>query len=294
MFDIPTASLPRLKDLPATGGLSVELVPVLDGVPEGTRTLAVALNDRQYMDIFSVFCADLVTRMSACTNTSDAIVLLLNRLERWQLFLGRAVDGLNQQEQIGLFGELWILREILIPFGGIGMVDAWCGAQRAPQDFIVPGVCAIEVKTTAARTLSHVRVHGETQLDGTGLTCLFLACVRLERDAATAETLNDLVDGLKSVVAAPEFAAVLEQRIAAAGWFERHRQRYQANRFAIAQRRFFRVEDGFPRLRRAELATGIDEVAYRVDLRACQAAECAQAEVESELLRLQLHSRHRS
>jgi len=292
MFDIPAASLGPLKDLPATGGLSVEILPALQGVPAAQRTLAVALDDAQYADIFSVFCADLVDGMSNCTCVQDAVVLLLARLERWQRFLGKAGEGLSQQAQIGLFGELWVLREILIPLGGICMIDAWCGAQRAPQDFIVSDVCAIEVKTTAATSLSHVRIHGERQLDDAGLTCLFLMCLRLQRDELTGKTLNDLVDDLwRMADIAPEFAALLEQRIADAGWLERHRKRYEANRLTVAQRRFFHVDEGFPRVLRGALTTGIDEVEYRLDLRACGSAERGQAEVESTLRGLPLRFR---
>ena len=289
MFDIPTTSLGLLKVLPSAGGLSVELVPILHGVPEGQRTLAVALDDRQYADIFTVFCADLVGGFSRCMNVQDAVLLLVNRLERWQRFLGKASDGLSPQAQIGLFGELWMLREILVPLGGIGMVDAWCGALRAPQDFIVPSVCAIEVKTTSTQSLSHVRIHGERQLDETGLICLFLSCLRLQRDEASGKTLNDLVDELGQIAGvAPEFAVLFEQRIADAGWFERHRQRYEANRLVVAQRRFFHVGDGFPRLLRATLTAGIDDVEYRLDLRSCEFAERSQTEVEATLRGLPL------
>ncbi len=292
MFDMPLACLGLLNDLPATAGLSVELAPALQGVPEGQRTLAVALEDRQFADIFSVFCADLVDGISGRSAVQDAIVLLLNRLERWQRFLGQASEGLSQQAQIGLFGELWLLREILVPVCGIGMVDAWCGAQREPQDFVVPGVCAIEVKTTAAKSLSHVRIHGERQLDSTALTCLFLACLRLQRDDRAGKTLNDLVDELMRLAeTAPEFSTLLEQRISDAGWLERHRQRYVVNRFVVAERRFFNVEEGFPRLLRGALAAGIDEVEYRLDLRACGFAERGQAQVESTLLALPLPTR---
>jgi hypothetical protein len=67
MFDMPVACLGVLKDLPATGGLSVELAPALQGVSEGQRTLTVTLEDRQYADIFSVFCADLVDGISSAS-----------------------------------------------------------------------------------------------------------------------------------------------------------------------------------------------------------------------------------
>lgn len=292
MFDMPIAGLGLLKDLPATAGLSVELAPALQGVAEGQRTLAVSLEDRQFADIFSVFCADLIDGISSCSSVQDAIVLLFNRLTRWQRFLGQASEGLSHQAQIGLFGELWVLRELIVPISGIGMVDAWCGAQRQPQDFVVPGVCAIEVKTTAAKSLSHVRIHGERQLDSTGLTCLFLACLRLQRDEGAGETLNDLVDDLMRLAeTAPEFSTLLEQRISDAGWLERHRQRYVVNRFVVAERRFFHVAEGFPRILSGALPAGVDEVEYRLDLRACGFAERGQAQLESTLRGLPLPTR---
>jgi hypothetical protein len=289
MLDIPVTAVSLLQQLPATSGLSVELVPALQNVPEGMRTLAVALEDYQYVDIFSVFCADVVEGISRCAKVQDAIVLLLQRFQRWQQFLSKAVDGLSQQAMIGLYGELQVLRDILIPLGGIGIVTAWCGAQRTPQDFIVPGVCAIEVKSTMARTMSRVRIHGERQLDDSGLTSLFLVCFRLQRDEESGESLNQLVDELRHLAAiAPEFSTILDQHLADAGWFEMHRQRYEAQRLVIAQRRFFRVGDGFPRLLPGALDAGIDEVEYQLDLRSCESMECGLVELESTLTALPL------
>lgn len=281
MFELPLSSISLLKNLSATCGLSIELTPALQGVPTGQRTLAVTLDDPQFADIFTVFCADLVEGISRCVGVRDAIILLLSRLERWRRFLGNAGEGLSLNAQTGLFGELWILREILIPICGRGIVDSWSGAQKAPQDFIVPGLCAIEVKTTAAKSLSHVRIHGESQLDSTGLDCLFLACLRLQSDGSAGETLNDLVDDLIRIVKpVPEFSNLLEQRLSDAGWLERHRQRYLTNPFVVAEQRFFKVEDGFPRILRSSLATGLDELEYRLDLRSCGFAECSRSEME--------------
>lgn len=289
MLDIPTTALGLLQDLPATDGLSIELLPVLQDVPEGMRTLAIALVDPQYADIFCVFCADIVGGISRCAKVQDAIVLLLQRLHRWQQFLSKALDGLGPQSMIGLLGELHVLRDILVPLGGIGMVTAWCGAQRAPQDFIVPGVCGVEVKSTTARSMSRVRIHGERQLDDAGLTCLFLVCLRLQPDDGNGESLNSLVDDLRRLAAiAPEFSAIFDQRLADAGWFERHRKRYEAQRLAVAQRRFFRVDEGFPRLLPGALDAGITDVEYQLDLRVCESRECGQVELESTLMGLPL------
>jgi hypothetical protein len=289
LIDIPVALLARLQDLPSTGGLAVELVPALQGVPESHRTLAVTLDDRQYWDLFSVFCADVVDGISRCGRVQDAIVLLLQRLGRWQQFLSAATEGLTRQGVVGLFGELWVLRDILIPLAGISMLESWCGADRKPQDFIVPGLCALEVKTTAGQVLSSVRIHGQQQLDDSGLACLYLVCLRLQHDDGVGESLNQLVDDLRAQAATlPEFAALLEGRLSAAGWLERHRQRYDGQRHLVAQRRFFRVNERFPRLVSASLPVGIDGVEYQLDLRACEDHECGQAELADTLRGLPL------
>lgn len=288
MIDIPIRALGILKDLPVTGGLSVSLVPPLEGMRADQRSLAVELVDAQYSDIFTVFCADLVDRLSQCATINDATVLLLARLERWQEFLSKAMNGLSKPAIVGLFGELWVLKNILVPLGGVGLVESWTGAQRAPQDFIVPNVCAIEVKTSVTEVLTHVRIHGERQLDDSGLVSLFLACLRLEH-AADGQSLNHIVAELREEAAkAPEFASKLNKLLADAGWLERHMQRYEAECFRVAQQRFFRVDHRFPRLVTGSLTSGIDEVAYRIDLRACSASECNLAELAATLSSLRL------
>jgi len=288
MIDIPARTLGILNDLPVTGGLSVSLTPPLEGVPGNQRSLAVELDDAQYSDIFAVFCTDLVDRISQCAKVNDATVLLLARLERWQEFLSRTTSGLSQNEVVGLFGELWLLKNILVPLGGIGLVGSWTGARRSPQDFIVPSVCAVEVKTTTAQALSHVRIHGERQLDDSGLSCLFLACLRTELDP-DGESLNDIVHDLRRQAAVtPEFSSKFDKLLTEAGWLERHMDRYEQVRFRVAQSRFFRVDHHFPRLLAANIAPGIDEVDYRLDLRNCRACECDRIELELMLSSLQL------
>lgn len=289
MFDIPVAALGKLQDLPATRGLAVSLVSPLEGVPASQRTLAVELEDPQFADIFAVFCTDLVEGISRCATAVDAIVLLFRRLDRWQEFLIAATDGLSQSAAIGLFGELWVLRNILVPLGGIGLLESWTGAQRAPQDFVVPGICAIEVKTSQARALSHVRIHGEQQLDDTGLACLFLVCLRVEHDADKGENLNKLVADLRSLASGtPEFSFLLEGLLIKAGWVKQHEHRHEHVRLRVAQQRSFRVDHHFPRLITAALDPGINEIEYQVELKACTACECANDELVSTLAALKL------
>jgi hypothetical protein len=280
MIDIPLGALGVLQDLPITGGLAVRLEAPLEGVPSDQRTLLVELEDRQYNDIFEIFCAHLIDGLSKCVKVYDATTLLLARLTRWQDFLRRSRDHLGQQAVIGLFGELWLLRDLLIPQGGVGTISSWAGAQQAPQDFIFPGLCAVEVKTSTARPVGSATIHGERQLDDTGLRCLFLACLRLEVDDR-GESLNEVVASLRERTAtAPEFADGFEFLLAQAGWLERHAPFYESLRFRVAQQRFFEVSGKFPRVIPGALPPGVDNVAYCLDLKTCVDHERSRSYVE--------------
>ncbi len=289
MIDIPIGALGVLQDLPITRGLAVRLEPPLKGVPSNQRTLLLALEDRQYSDIFDIFCAHLIDGLSKCAKVLDATTMLIARLNRWQGFLDHAHDRLGKAAIVGLFGELWFLRDFLIPVVGISALASWTGAQKAPQDFLFPGVCAVEVKTSTQRPMGSVIIHGEGQLDDTGLHCLFLACFRLEIDD-TGESLNEVVAALRLRAAtAPEFAAGFETLLAQAGWLDRHAPHYELMRFRVVQQRFFEISGDFPRLLPKSLAVGIDRVDYQLDLKACARHERSRADVEQTFSSLALN-----
>ena len=290
MIDIPISALGVLQDLPITGGLAVRLEPPLEGVPADQRTLLVELEDPQYNDIFEIFCAHLIDGLSRCVKVLDATTLLLARMARWQDFLRHSRDCLGKQAVVGLFGELWILLDLLIPKSGVGVLGSWTGAQKMPHDFNLPGVCAIEVKTSTSHPMDTVIIHGERQLDNTGLHFLFLACLRLEPDNS-GQNLNEIITSLRVLAAtAPEFAAGFETRLAQAGWLQRHALHYEPLRFRVAQQRFFKISADFPRIVPKFLDLGVDSVDYRLNLKACAAHEQSRTDVEQALLSLNLSS----
>lgn len=275
MLDIPLGVLGHLRELPTTIGLSVQLAPPLEGVSPEIRSVVIELDDSQFSDIFSVFCEDLLLRVSDCQRASDAISLLLKRVERWQEFLSQAKEGLSRNEVVGLYGELALLREILLPLGGLAMIQAWTGAEHTPQDFNIPGICGIEVKTSTERVLSHVQINGERQLDDSGFVCLFLICQRVEASEKHGESLNDVVKTLRlSMTEKPEFLDHFDSRLGKARYFDRDQSRYEQQRFRLAQRRIFRVDCHFPRVLISDLKPGVSEVTYRLDLNSCVKNEC--------------------
>lgn len=269
MLDVPLALVPGLGDLQRTAGLSVTLKHPED-VSDTQRALAVELADIEFLDLFAVFCADLVSRLATCHHAQDAATVLRGRLARWQEFLAAVKEGLGRHAVVGLFGELTFLVEEVVPAAGIGMIVAWTGADRQPQDFVVPDLCAVEVKTSASQQLQQVRINGERQLDATGLPVLFLLCIRLEQVAAGGKSLPELVNALRETAEGHgELRSALDMRLALAGYRDRDASRYGQFRFIVAETRVYEVAEGFPRITPADMPSGTSDVSYTLDLKLC-------------------------
>ena len=69
-----------------------------------------------------------------------------------------------------------------------------------------------------------------------------------------------------------------------AGYIDAHRDRYSGLRFRNGGQRFFKVIEGFPRLTRSTVPSGVKACSYTVDTRSCEPFEIDPAEVR-ELIR---------
>lgn len=289
MLDVPLALVPGFGDLQHTSGLTVTLKHPED-VPDTQRALAVELADSEFIDLFAVFCGDLISRLATCQHAQDGAAVLLARLGRWQEFLATAKEGLGRQALVGLFGELTFLLDEVVPAAGVGMVLAWTGADRKPQDFVVPAVCAVEVKTTTSPQLQQIRINGERQLDAIGLQVLFLLCIRLEQVTAGGRSLPELVENLRQAADGHgELRSAMDMRLGLAGFRDRDAGRYDQLRFVVAESRVYEVTGGFPRIIPAELPSGTSDVSYALELKQCSAYLRDRAQLRTRLCQLHIN-----
>lgn len=283
MIDVPRMLVMALRDLPHTSGVAITVQSPED-LPPTQRSLVLELTDAASEDLFAVFCGDLATRLVACGRPLDAVGVLLERLRRWQSFLSSAAEGLSRSAAVGLFGELVFLRDELVSRAGIGVLMTWTGARREQQDFVIPGVCAAEVKTTTSAKMQKVRVNGENQLDPGGLPGLFLVCLRVEESPLAGEGLNEIVASLRALAGgSADLRVFLDATLAEAGYLDRHADRYAAPRWRVAESRAFEVTEGFPRLTAALLPAGVSDLNYQLDLAYCAPFERTAMEFRARL-----------
>jgi Putative PD-(D/E)XK family member, (DUF4420) len=87
-----------------------------------------------------------------------------------------------------------------------------------------------------------------------------------------ARSLNGIVDAVQTRLAEGEAVEAFDRKLVAHGYAPL--PEYDEPRFVVSDTRSYRVSDGFPRLMRSQLPTGIDRVAYDIRLEIIAPYEC--------------------
>lgn len=154
---------------------------------------------------------------------------------------------LSAAEQIGLFGELWVLANVLLPTIGPRVSHLWSGPESERHDFVGEGV-HIEVKTTTRSEPKH-EISRLDQLKAPASKRLLFVSVMLERSLGGDETLADRVDEIREKLGSDGRALdVFDSRLAQLGWHEGLRQTGALLQFTFRNVHVFEVAGTFPRL----------------------------------------------
>jgi len=278
IIDVGTRALEGIEDWPRSRGFEVLTEPIVSGATGRTR-LYLQLVEGRYRQVFRALCGDVCKVMAGTSDESGAVRTFHRRLVRWQSFLQKhGPEGLSENERCGLFGELLVFRDLLLPRIAAGLVvRAWRGCKRAHQDFQFPDR-ALEVKTTRATIPDRISVSNVQQLDGEGMEHMFLTLVHVNQNETTGETLNQIVDSVRAAL--PDDARdLLEEGLEEVGYSDAHRDIYSTTRYQHLDLQHFEVRDDFPRLIRGQVPDGVKNVRYELSIDACRPFLTAEAEV---------------
>jgi hypothetical protein len=233
---------------------------------ENLFRLAIVLERDELRDVFEVLSADLVSIASNTTTPVSAVAAVANRLEAWQACLRSRRTGLSREEQLGLLGELMVLRLLAAEVDYPCAVEAWKGPLDGLHDFSESGV-AIEVKSVLGPG-THLQISRFDQLETDGLSCLIVARPRF-REGTDGKSLSQHVLEVRNEIrkSSPGIVSEFDERLLRAGYLDADAPKYSA---LIAQDSFsaYEVRDGFPRLLRSSIPSGVVDGTYIVDERA--------------------------
>lgn len=245
-------------------------VSCIEGQTVFTGKTAIALVRRPEgsPDIFAIMVVDVLRALETAANSAarDVMETFLERVREWQAFMARTHRPLSSDAQIGLLGELWMLRILTNSSLGAGALDCWQGPLRAAQDFHVRGG-AIEVKSTVRTGSFLARINSIEQLDGERAP-IFLCAFRFEENK-DGFSLVDLVSELRESFGLAGIQRGFEALLMVMGYLEEHSTLYSRT-LTLKDARTFRSEGDMPRLTRACLPAAIRSAAYVLDLDALE------------------------
>lgn len=231
---------------------------------------------------------DVVAALTRVVAEKAAIRALAARLRVWHAFFrAHGPDGLSNEAQRGLLGELLALRDHVLPAAGAtSALRAWTGPLGGVHDFSF-AAGAIEVKTTARLPPPPFIVNGLAQFDERAVGKLLLAHVQLE-PRPDGSSLPEVVAAFRGTLQATEPTALAEfdDRLLEAGYVQAHAARYDEHRYALHSIRCFDVTGEFPRITPADVRDGVNDVTYSVTLTACKDYEVGAADVADAVRRI--------
>jgi hypothetical protein len=176
---------------------------------------------------------------------------------------------LSTDQQLGLIGELLVVRRLLDTTTETDVVGWWLGPLAEQHDFALPGF-DVEVKTTTSERRTHL-ISGTGQLQPNPHRALWLVSIQLTRaGGAEGISLAQLVGDVRSRLTASRQGFL--EHLVRLGWRDDDEDLYH-DRFLLRSRpAAYPVDDEFPALTPGRLASAVPHpelvsaVSYRVDV----------------------------
>lgn len=228
------------------------------------RKLALSFDllDDAYAPMFTVFCKDMIV-VCESAGKDMAISSALIRWKYWKEMFGKKHSQLLDKQEIkGLMGELYVLKNRLIPeFGCRDSVKSWMGPLLGHKDFEINQTW-YEVKTVNSGalqlTISSLE-QLESNIDG------HMIVVRVDETSETNEralNLNTIVLQLTDLIDDSEALEEFRIKLDNAGYSID--PEYEKYNFVFTGTETYMVNDEFPRLRRKEVGNAIGNAKYTI------------------------------
>ena len=262
----PSAKLAAADKLPEGQGFAVERT---DPDDSGKLWLALTRKSAGSPELFASMACDVVGALddavAAGSDESKLLRVFIGRVGAWQEFMRKGSQALSPEAEIGLIGELTLLRAIIE--AGVApatAIESWVGPLDGTQDFEI-GTGALEVKATLSVAGFPARIGSLEQLDDSTRQPLFVAGVRL-RQTDGAQSLPGFIDSMRDTIKDDaESHRLLSERLLTAGYIDSHANRYP-RKFEQVGMRVIEVAGSFPRMTLGTVPVGIMEAMYVIDL----------------------------
>lgn len=255
---IPVGDSEEVVQDAGSRGCTVRARALTDGALQEYADMAC--NRPEVFRVFSLLAEDVLVRLSQHVASPGEVCAAC--IEDWRELLGGG--GFSRNAAVGLFGELWFLRELVRR--SPEAVGSWLGPLSAPHDFSRCS-CSLEVKTTASSAGMVCQIHGLAQLEGMEGGRHHLGFVRLEERPGGGESIVSLVD---SIISLGVRKSELLERLEALSYDAENPKPAAFRQWIVRELRVWEVSLEFPRIVAGSFRNGIPAgvvgISYSIDL----------------------------
>ena len=214
--------------------------------------------------VFTPFCAEIVD--AVVSQARDPWKAVASTIRAWQSAWKPLRQVMDKTTQVGLFGELLVLRTLLIPELGPTAVAQWSGPESERHDFVGERL-HIEVKTTRKSRPEHEISRSDQLSAPPGCQLLFVS-VQLEETIGGTETIATQIDAVVNLLRGDAGSCDdFMTKVLHVGWSDDMRNSGDLLRFFVRHAEVYAVDEDFPRLPDdLRLPSGIVSLRYSVDL----------------------------
>ncbi len=249
----------KIKDIPSSYAVRAVNPPLANG----NYALEFQLVHDTFDEEFQRLCWDMI---EVTIESPQPLKDMIARYMTWQKLLQYRHTGvLSFENQKGLLGELLYLEELLSSMACTEAVNAWCGPEGSDQDFVMANTWT-EIKTVALAATT-VKISSLQQLDQEIDGILKVYILEKSTEGPGRVTLPDVVSRVKSALAEePQVLDRFEMKLFKYGYRQAEENEYRKNWFRLVESREFTVTNGFPKLTRENIPSGVAECTYDLSL----------------------------
>lgn len=230
--------------------------------------VVIKLINESFFDLFNDLILSLYHKIKDIVPAYKYAKEFTQSFGKWvEFFENRIGLGLSVEEVKGLYGELFVLNELIIESESIKIneiLESWVGLYDAPQDFDLPQKC-IEVKTKL-KTKPTISISSEHQLEVESGKDLHLNIVTIRTNYESGKSIYDLIQETIRLIRGKLgdlsifYTALNEKRLTLDSLKE-----YNNHRFSVIKTSVYdcRIE-GFPKLSLSNIPNAISRLKYNI------------------------------
>jgi len=237
--------------------------------------LVIRQEDEQSPEIFEFVLQNLADHLAVAEEEVSLFSTVYKVLDRWRTFFQRGgFKRLSEEQQRGLFGELWFINEWLERHPGQPplIIEHWEGPTKGRIDF-KGNKCGIEIKTINEKLSKTIKISNENQLKlNEAVSSIYLYVCFLEQSRTHGLSLQELAGQVRIKLAerSERIALIYSDLLTDLGFRE---EEYEDVLYFMEKTEVYEAGKNFPRLLKEHLPKGISHVSYNIDLTHCAAYE---------------------